>query len=415
MVNNKFFIFFLRILKLDISYFAKGSFWAMIQQIVGVSCGLVVSYFLGHYLSKAVFGEYNLILSYLGMLTFLSLPGIDLGLTQSISQGYDASFPQSQKLKFVFSLLGLPILLGISYYYYQIHQFSLSQGLLIAAILFPLLNPFTNYPAFLTGKRKFSALSFLSIGASIFFMIILSGTVIIFPKTPYLVAAYMLAVIIPSFAGFWYSLNHMKNVSTDHNLPKYGTFLTALSVISWISGNLGNIILANYVGIESLAIYSVANRFFTAVQKNFVVFYKPITAKLSIQSSQEHVLTLRQHAWKFVLIGCALMAGLWLVTPFLITVFFGNKYFEAIWFGRLLSFGLIPLPLSWVINDMLIYQKRPKPQIIAATIPQVIKIFLMFIIIPKFQISGLILIIILERYADLIIPIFSILKHDHRN
>lgn len=104
-------------LHLDLAYFAKGSFYSLIQQIIGVSCGLTVSYLFGHYVSKQVFGEYNLILSIVSLITFLSLPGIDNALTRSIGQGFDGSFKQALVSKIKFSLLGSVALVGIALYY----------------------------------------------------------------------------------------------------------------------------------------------------------------------------------------------------------------------------------------------------------------------------------------------------------
>ncbi len=93
-----------KILNLDINYFLRGSLFGFLQQFIGIFCGLGVNYLLGHVLSKSAYGEYNLVLSILGMLTFLSLPGIDTALIQSVGQGYEAALLQSTKLKLKFSL-----------------------------------------------------------------------------------------------------------------------------------------------------------------------------------------------------------------------------------------------------------------------------------------------------------------------
>lgn len=62
-----------KILHLDTLYFAKTSIYSGIQQAVGIICGLIISYFFGHFASKKLFGDYNLILSVLGFLTIITL------------------------------------------------------------------------------------------------------------------------------------------------------------------------------------------------------------------------------------------------------------------------------------------------------------------------------------------------------
>ena len=411
MQKNAFPRFFLSLLKLDITYFTKSSLWATLQQIIGVTCGLIVSYFFGHFLSKTTFGEYNLILSYLGMLTFLSLPGLDLALTQSVSKKFDGSLIFAINSKFKFSLFGIPILLAISGYHFLQQQNQISTGLLIAALLFPFLNPFSIYPAFLTGKRNFSVLSIVSSLAS---LVLLSVSIFYFPKTPLLIFSYMMALIIPAIIGFYYCLRLVKNNTQDKELFRYGSFLTILSIIPWITGNLGSIILGNFINVEALAIYAVASKFLTSVQKNFQVFYKPITAKLASQSNKEHLNTLKTHWWKFFILGIFLSLFLFLLTPILINFFFGSKYQDAIVYGQVLSLALIPLPFSWVVYDMVMYQKRKKPQIIAGVLPQLVKIVLIFILIPRYQIWGLIIIILIERWTEPIVPFIALALSSHK-
>ncbi len=234
------------------------------------------------------------------------------------------------------------------------------------------------------------------------------------PFTPSLIAAYMLALIIPSLISYLYCLRYVSNNSVDPKMEPYGLFLTALSILPWVSGNLGNIILAGNLGVESLAIYAVANRFLTAVQKNFVVFYKPLTAKLATQNPKQHWETIKLHGWKLFGIGVLLMMFLWLSTPFLIRFFFTEKYSDAIHYGQLLSLALIPLPLSWVVGDMIIYQKKKLPQIITAVITPSVKIILLLSIIPLWKIYGLITVIILERFIELAIPLITLIKYRYK-
>lgn len=224
----------------------------------------------------------------------------------------------------------------------------------------------------------------------------------------------MMALIIPAIIGFYYCLRLVKNNTQDKELFRYGSFLTILSIIPWITGNLGSIILGNFINVEALAIYAVASKFLTSVQKNFQVFYKPITAKLASQSNKEHLNTLKTHWWKFFILGIFLSLFLFLLTPILINFFFGSKYQDAIVYGQVLSLALIPLPFSWVVYDMVMYQKRKKPQIIAGVLPQLVKIVLIFILIPRYQIWGLIIIILIERWTEPIVPFIALALSSHK-
>ncbi len=141
-LKQDFFLKSQNLLHLDTVYFVKASFYGFIQQFIGAVSGLLLSYLFGHFTTKKMFGDYNLILSVLGFLTLVTLPGLDSYLTRSIGQKFDSSYPRAMKIKFLSSLLGTPVLLGLSFYYYLNNQIPLSSAFLITALFFPLLAPF---------------------------------------------------------------------------------------------------------------------------------------------------------------------------------------------------------------------------------------------------------------------------------
>ena len=400
-----------RLLNLDVEYFAKGSFFAFAQQLIGVSCGLVVSYLFGHFVSPTVFGQYNLVLSIIGMLTFLSLPGIDFALIKSVSSGYEASLEEAMHKKFILSLIGSVAIIGFSLYYFFDDQIAISQALIVVAIFYPFLNAFTHYPAFLTAKRLFQVLAVFGSLSSIFFLSITALSIFTAPSTLGIITGYLIAMTVPTILAYFYARRYVENSKRDPDLFTYGRFLTILSILPWISGNISGVILAGTMGVESLALYAVAGRFFTAVQKNFSVFYKPVTAKLASQSAKQHRETLIIHSLKFLAIGIFLSGILYIATPFLIRLFFTSTYEEATYYGQLLSIALIPYPLTLTTTDMLIYQKNKKSQILMSTLPHIIKILAYIVIIPTFHIMGLIVLVIIERFAEPIIPLVAVMRN----
>lgn len=402
-------------LNLDTGYFLRGTFWGSLQQIVGVGSGLFLSYLFGHFTSKQVFGEYNLVLSYLSLLTFVSLPGLDTALVATTGKKHDASYSLAVKRKLQFSFLGIPVLLFVGLFYLLHAQTILGLTFVLSALSYPLLNGFSNYPAFLTGKRKFRELALLSTVASIIFLFTHVLGISWYNTTFSLVIAYLAGRIIPDVVGFWYSRRFIIHKKVDQNLLGYGSFLTAVNTLPWISGHIGSIILGSLLGVEALAVYSVSTRFLVAVQKNFVVYYKPVTAKLAAQSSLQHYESLKKHWLKLLLIGCLLALSLFLTTPLLVSFFFTSQYEDAVRFGQWASLALVPIPLSWVLTDVLIYQQKRHAQVAISIFPQLLKILLYFILIPKLGISALIFILLLERFSEPLIPLWTLVRDRHKN
>lgn len=393
---------------LDNTYFLKNSLFSFIQQSIGLVSGLAISYMFGHYASKSLFGQYNFILSFISLLTIFTLQGLDNALITAVAKGFDGSFQQAVKLKIRCSILAIPIFIGLAIYYLLTKQTNISISLLVASFFFPFLFSFNLFSAFLTAKRKFKTLAlFLSL-SSILTATAVSLSIFFTESLLIIIIAYIIGILIPSFYAYKYSFRFVKNNRHDPKLFSYSLFLSSVSILPWTSGYLGQILLGALLGFESLATYSAASRFPLNVHKNIFVFYKPVTAKLASQNNKEHLETLTKHWWKLLLWGFILCAFLWLILPFLVNFLFTNTYADSIKYARYLSLGLIPLPLTWVISDILLYQQKKKAQITLFTIPPIIKLILFIILIPFYGINGLVFITVFDRFFMLILAIIII-------
>ena len=178
--------------------------------------------------------------------------------------------------------------------------------------------------------------------------------------------------------------------------------MTGLQILPMIVGPVSDLLLAAYLGVEQLAVFAVASKFPGIVQKNFDVFFKPVTAKLADQSIAEHQLTLKRHWQKFIVMGGLMFAGLWLLLPMLIRLLYGHQYEEAIGYGRLYSWMVLILPVSWLFGDLITFQKRKQSIFFLSTALPLLKLGAYFLVIPRWQITGLIVIMLAERFITTI-------------
>lgn len=403
--NNKIFFsrtldFFTNFFQIDIRYFISGGTSGILQQVVGIMCGAIVTYLIGHFVHPRVFGEFNLVLSTTSIFLSFSLPGIDTALTRSIAEGFDNSLWSAFQIKVKSSLLGSIALVFISIYYLFMQQTNMAMSLLFSAIAFPFFNSLTVYINFLVAKKRFSQLAlFASIG-SIFYLLVISLTAFFIPTTLGLITAYSLGTIIPALLGFTYALRLIKSSHVDPHLFKYGLFLTGVSALPWITGNAANLILGNLIGVSELALYSVAIAYYVTSLKFFTVFYKPVTAKMASSSKKHQYAIIRKHGFMLLGIGLICSIVLWIFAPFYVSIFYNHSYEGAKIYSQWVSLIFIPLPLTWILNDIAIYQKRKKAQILFSSIPQIIKIVLLLVTIPIWGISAAIGILLLERFIS---------------
>ncbi len=389
-------------LGIDAGYFVKGGIWGMVQQAVGLICGLGIAYGFGHWMAMAVFGEYNLALSIISLVAIVSLPGMNTAMLQSLGKGFDFSLEQGVKTRIKWSFWGIPILIALAIYYYFQGSDTFPTTLLIVAIFFPLLESFQSTRMFFLSRKRFDLQAAYTVLSSVLTAILIIGSILLTKNLLVILAGYLLGQIIPAVLSYSKAKTLVVNNKQDKGLTSYAKFLTALQILPTAAAHLSNIILASLLGVEQLAIYVVATKFPGMVQKNFDVFYKPVTAKLANQNNSQHANAVKTHLLKFIGLGILMAGGIWVFVPFLIRVFYSAAYLESIALARLYAWSLLSLPLIWLFNDLIKLQKRKKEIFVINTIFPVVKLLLMMILIPLWQIKGLIYIILAERLFETI-------------
>lgn len=396
-------------LGLDVGYFAKGTTFAFLQHAIGLAAGLLTSFTFGHFVSKTVFGEYNLVLSFLSLLTVISLPGIDSALTRSIAQGYKWSLILAVRTRLLLSIIGVPILLLAAIYYAQQDQWVVATTLLLSTPLFPFLYSFQSYQAQFVAQRQFDLLTFFSSISSILLAVLTLFAGIAIPGTKALIFAYLFSIIVPAFIGFLVAKPRTSPSRRDSDLVPYGLFLTVNSAFPWVVGHAGGILLANTLGVGELAIFSAASKLPSALQKSYATLSKTITAKIAGESTHGQKQIISRHWWKLIILGFVFFIPLWIASPIVIRFLFPHGYGEAATYAQWLSTMFIPLPLSWALSDVIIYQKQKRAQIIINTVPSVIKLIGYFIVIPWLHTPGLVALVIFDDYLVFILYLIAYL------
>lgn len=385
-------------LGIDADYFVRGGVYGFIQQGVGLICGLIIVYAFGHFVPAAVFGEYNLMLSIISLLAIVSLPGMNTAVLQSVSQGYDRSLVKAVRMRLKWSILGVPILLGLAYYYQQRGSDALPPLLVLTALIFPLVYPFSTTQSFLVAKKRFDWQAIFASLSSIITAALMGGA-IIFRRSLFLaMVGYFIGTILPGIISFVAAQKLIsKRTKDDPGLLAYGYFLTGLQVLPLATAHMSNILLAMWLGVGQLAIFSVASKFPGMVQKNFDVFYKPVTAKLAGQAITQQQAIVKRHLTKFITFGGLLFGGTWLLLPILLKIFFSSEYAGVLNYARWYTVSLLFLPIGWVLNDVIVFQKLRGSILFLQTVLPLTKLISYFIVIPRWQIGGLIAIMLAER------------------
>jgi O-antigen/teichoic acid export membrane protein len=336
----------------DNIYVAQQGFWASLPYIVGsfLSAGLVIAF--ANLLPKDTYGNYRYILSVAGILSFLTLSGMNSALTQAVARGVKGLLAWSIGVQLKFnSLYAFTCFVGAVYYWFHGNHV-LALGLLIMGIVFPFNTALTSYGAYLAGKKDFRTASRYAVSSSIFFTALVFGTLLLTDSVIILVTAYAVGVLAPSVYFYFVTerrdAGHTAEASEKNAVLRYSAHLSIVPVIAVIAQYLDKIILFQTIGSVEVAIYALAQAMPERVKGLAKSASSIILPKLS-ERSLVHIRPIFYRRLAFgALIGTLGFIGYWFIAPILFRVLLPG-YLASLDYSRVLMSSLIlAIPFNYI-------------------------------------------------------------------
>lgn len=377
---------------LDFFYLFKNSFWITLDQSINIITGIIISIAFARFTSKETLGNYSFLLSIIAMLSILSIPGLNTSTLRSFSKGFDGVYKKSARLSFVWSLLGIPILIFIGGYYYFFDNKLIGIILFITSIFFPFLYAPQKWSPLLQGKKKFNSLvkySIISVTTNTIFV-----TIAIFIEKGNLIPIFIVYLIINSFFNCFYYLKSKKflrNNKEDKNWKKSGFQLSFVNFVSFIYDYADKILVGILMGPVDLAIYTIAVsliiRMRSFLKSILTIIYPKIFDKKNIDLKK-----ITKSILIKIFTGASIISFITaLIMPYLIKILYSTKYNESIIYAQIY---LITIPLAvifYFLSTVFIALEKEKIIIILRVISVIINVLLYFILIPLLGILGAIL------------------------
>jgi len=141
--------------KTDMVYLARGSFWLGSGQITSSVVIFSLAIAFANLIPKETYGTYKYVLSITGLLTILTLRGMDSAVLQSVARNFEGVLIPALKTKIKWGILSAVSGIGIAIYYYINGNNTLAISFLIASGFSPFMDSFGIYNALLNGKKLF--------------------------------------------------------------------------------------------------------------------------------------------------------------------------------------------------------------------------------------------------------------------
>ncbi len=347
------------LLGVDLPYFVKNGFWVMIRQIIAAIAGLVILVILTRYISQAVFGQYQFVLSTLSVCMIFALPGMGTSLVQAIAQKQDGFYRQAFRLSLRASLIGSLVLaiIGICFLY---SNTQVSSGFFAVAFLFPFLSVFILWESFLQGRERFDLVAKNVIVLSVLQVIVISMAVFFFPQNvAMLVLAYGLSAAFLNVYFYRLSLSLIRNDISDDQSVQFGYFMTRMNVWGILSEQIDKILIGIILGPVQLAVYAVISFFGVRIKDVVKSFTSMLVPKMtSGKYLFREILVLHKKTFLFFLLGITFLSFVFYISVgYMNTLMFSQAY-ES--YGYLSKWYVLTIFLSIPLTFMGYYISAKK-------------------------------------------------------
>jgi O-antigen/teichoic acid export membrane protein len=366
------------------SYFLKNGSWVFLRQVVETASGLALSVVFARLSTQEVYGQYQFILSIFATISILSIPGFNTSIIKAAAKGYDGEYKEAVKKSFLWSLIGVPVLLAVGAFYYFQNP-TLGVALMIASIFFPFFYAPNTWDIFLRGKEEFKTLALYgSVQALINAIVTILVLILDRNNLLAIIVTYLISYTFFNILYYRKSLKFVKNDKRDGEAISFGFFLTKLSIIGTIANNIDRLLIGIFLSPASLAIYSVGILFTKQIQG----ISKNLLWIISVKDLNKKILTRQSYVKVFVvssLITIICLLGFRYIIPFL----FSQKYSEAIFLSEI-SIIFYPFFVIFLLyGNEVTFNNEKRVLALNSFISPIVFILLDILVLPLWGIKGL--------------------------
>ncbi|OQY44983.1 MAG: hypothetical protein B6242_11550 [Anaerolineaceae bacterium 4572_78] len=387
-------------LRLDVRYFIKGGSWLLLSLFIVYPMGIIRSIGFANLAEQEVYGQFTFILAAANIANILTLPGINLALTETVARGNLGSLFQAAQIRFRWGLLASIGIIGIGVYYF----FNGYSDLLFAFAIVALFKPVTVYfvviVGYFKGLKRFDVSSIITIG-----MTIVNTCAILLAL--WLQLGLLSFVTIVSASGLVFYVCYYYKAKpqamekpTDPDMVAYGRSLTWAQIIPIIALYVDSIVLGLSLGFTDVAIYRIAS-ILPQKTKNLMKMMLTLVMPKIAEKPDKRIYTRRTRYYLLVLVIANLIGVLAIVVliPIIIPLLYSEMYLGSIQYAQLLMISLVfNLPNSF-FNGALFARKQIQTIYRSNTFSSLLQLGLFAFLIPRLGILGIVISYIVSRWS----------------
>lgn len=248
-------------LNLDLTYYLSGGSLLLVDQFMAALTGLATTWCFATYSPKKYYGAYSYILTIVGMLSLMALPGVSQAIQRSAARGCDGDLRIGVRRRLWAGAASGGVMLLVAMVLYLTGNAFTAKGVVFAAVLFPFAYAMDDYRSVLFGKQRFGAYLVAHTGIQT----IVAAATIFAILTGLSFPLIILANLASRAVGNWLALRYVRhamiqNERSDEDFHRFGWNLSLVGVIGGVSYYLDQLIIGTAFGLTALAAYGLAFR-----------------------------------------------------------------------------------------------------------------------------------------------------------
>jgi O-antigen/teichoic acid export membrane protein len=388
--------------KINLRYLLQGGGWLTIGQGLSSVLSFVLAIAFANLLPKESYGTYRYVISWFGILSIATLPGLGVAVTRATARGYDGTLKRATLTYGKWGIVGTLAGFIVAATFLWRGQVEVAGLIAVAACFVPLYDLFNMYDAFLQGKKRFDRAS-------------LTGLVVKFGTTAALIVALLItknlfAILISSFVvhaliELWQYRATVRTFVTNNDVDEtsitYAKHLSAMNVLGTLASQLDRLLIFSLLGPAQLAIYSIAIAPGEQIKGLLKTSGSLALPRFAEQTRRAVQRTLTNKIIRFSLLTGIVVLAYIIIAPFVFPLVF-PAYSDSVGYSQLYALSLIPMSL--VIPISFLQAHEAKKELYVYNISSyILQCILLIILIPAFGLTGAILARILSRTGHLII------------
>lgn len=375
-----------RYLRTDIQYLLRGASWAGVSQSVSAVAAFATAVAFANLLPPNDYGMYKYVLSALGLLAILSLPGLATAVLQAAARGFSGSLFPALRIRFLFSLLALGAGAAIGLYYFLRGNSELATLFFLIAAFIPLFEPLTLSQAVLQGKHQFRKVAEYTSVTSVFSAGAMIAVLLFSDDVLLIVAAFLGATALGRLFRLRDAWRIAGQEPADRKAVRFGVHLSFAAALAAAAVNADTLILWHFTDPATLASFAFALATINPAHvflKSVVNLAHPKMAAANPEVLQKILIPRIARYWLLLVVPVGLLIA---AIPFVYELFF-PVYKDSAIFAQVMAAGIIFTP-NKLLSVALTARQNATPLLQLNALNSTVRIIAFMVLVPLFGVWG---------------------------